>query len=219
MTLTTLFPMTNSGRPSALVRIAAALTFAAVALLFALALFSWIVNAADTGLSVRPLLSADGLRWFFGSFTSNQANSLVVWALLLSVSLGAAGSSGMWSALLSAFRRERLPYRSKVALLTSVGVAAAMLFVYCLMAFLPHAVLLSVTGGLFPSPFSAGLVPAVSFALTAAAIVYGLQSGTLASFYGVFRILTCGPAAAAPLVPLFIAAAALWSSLRFVFGF
>lgn len=211
--------MTNSSRPSTFTRIAAAFTFSAVALLFALALFSWIVNVADTGLNVRSLLSTDGLRWFFGTFTYNQGTSLVVWVLMLSVSLGAVSSSGMWRALLSAFKRERLLYRSKVALLTSAGIAVVLLLVYCLMAFLPHAVLLGITGDLFPSPFSAGLVPAVSFALIAAAIVYGLQNGTLASFYDVFLILTCGPVAAAPLIPLCIAATALWCSLRFVFGF
>jgi len=218
LTPTTLRPMTNSRKPSTLVRLAAALTFAATALLLVLVLFSWIATAADTGLKVRSLLSADGLRWLFGAFTYNLGTGLIVWILLLSVSLGAVRTSGLWGVALSALRHRRLPYRSKVALLSSAGMAAVLLTVYCLMALLPHAVLLSVTGGLFPSPFSAGLVPAVSFVLAAAAIAYGLQSGTLASFYDVFRALTAGPAAAAPLIPLYISAAALWSSLCYVLG-
>lgn len=204
--------------PKPYIHIIAILTFTSMALLAALVLFSWIANITSMELNVRSLLSVDGLRWFFGAFTAGLRSSLLVWGLLLAVGIGAVRASGLSSAVLSLVRRTPQPYRSRVALFTALGLAAAMLVVYCLMALLPHAVLLSITGGLVDSPFSAGLVPSLSFVLTAASVVYGLQSGELDTADDVFRSLTYGVVVAAPLIPLYITAMSLFNTVCYVFN-
>lgn len=200
------------------IRLIAILTFTAMALLVALVLFSWIASITSMELNVRSLLSADGLRWLFGSFTEGLCTTLLVWGLLLSVGLGAVRASGLHSAVLSVLRRQPLLYRARVALWTALGIAAVIFVVYGLMAFVPHAVLLSITGELLNSPFSAGLLPVVSLVLVVASVVFGLQSGKLDTAEDVFLCLSYGPVAIAPLIPLYIAATTLWNSVCYVFS-
>ena len=42
-----------------------------------LILVSWLITAAMPELFVRSLLSSEGIRWFFGQFTSNIGTSSV----------------------------------------------------------------------------------------------------------------------------------------------
>lgn len=200
-----------------LTRIAARLTLASLLLLAALILFSWIVNATGTDLDVRSLLSTDGIRWFFGSFSADLATKPLIWVMLISVGGGAFCSSGMRKTLLEMIKLKPLQYRSRIALITAVTIALALLTAYCLMAFLPHAVLLSITGGLWQSPFSAGLIPTIAFILTSVSVIFGLQSGTLKNIDDIFFSLLNGPQSVAPLIPLYITLMALWRSCCFVF--
>jgi len=202
-----------------LTRIAARLTLASMLLLVALILFSWIVNATDTGLNVRSLLSADGVRWFFGTFSADLAIKPLIWLILISVAIGAAYSSGLWRTTLAAIRLKPIQYRARIALIAATAIGAVLLVAYGFLAFLPHAVLLSVTGNLWPSPFSASLIPSAAFILTSVSIIYGLQSGTLNDIDEAFRSLIQGPQVTAPLFPLYITIMALWRSVCFAFYF
>ena len=76
-------------------------TYTAVGLLLAevlLILVSWLLSATMTE-GVRSLLSTEGIRWFFGQFTSMQASPWLVWLLLLSVAWGSVSGSGLIASL------------------------------------------------------------------------------------------------------------------------
>lgn len=210
--------MTTKPRNTLTVSLAARLTLLLTFIQTVLALLSWIANTVDAGVSVRSLLAADGVRWFFNTFTANVTSAPLAWLVLLSIAWGAVRASGLHSALSSRKAFRTLSYRSRHALASAFAVVLLMLLCVILLAFIPHALLLSVTGGLFPSPFFNSLVPAAAFIMTSSSIVYGLQSGKLTSLNDVFRCLYYGLHIGAPLFPLYIMAIELYHSVRFVFG-
>ena len=77
-----------------------------------LVLVSWLQTAAMPETFPRTLLNAEGIRWFFGRFTENLMQPMLVWLLLLCISLGALYRSG----LLHFNGRE---YRQRVAMRVS----------------------------------------------------------------------------------------------------
>lgn len=210
--------MTNKHRKIFSIDFAARLTFAGGFAQVLLILLSWIVSTVDVGLSVRSLLSAEGIRWFFGTFAANVGSTPLVWLVLLSVAWGTVHKSGLHSALRSRKDSLTLNYRSRHALWSAAAVALVMLLCVILLTFVPHALLLGVTGGLWPSPAAESLVPVVAFIITSSATVYGLQSGNLTTLSDVFRCLYTGLRLVAPLFPLYIMYVELICSLRFVFG-
>ena len=86
-----------------------------------------------------------------------------------------------------------------------------------LMIAVPHAVLLSATGSLFPSPFSAGFVPVIALGTTLAAMAYGITSGRLASLTDIYNSLLLGIRSFAPLVLFYILIAQIYHTMIFVF--
>ena len=95
--------------------------------------------------------------------------------------------------------------------------AAIYVGIVLLMTVVPHAVLLSADGSLWPSPFSSSLVPLVSFGIMAAALIYGTVSGSFLTLADVFQALVRGLQKSAPLLLLYILAAQLYFSLCFTF--
>ncbi len=84
-------------------------------------------------------------------------------------------------------------------------------------AFIPHAALLSVTGELFPSSFSICLIPIVAFCVAMISITFGLLTATMRSTAEVFLSLCRGLTDATPLIVLHVLIAELYFSLRYVF--
>ena len=178
-----------------------------------LVLASWLLSATMAG-NVRSLLSSEGVRWFFGSFSSMLASPWLVWLILLAMAYGCLRQSGM---LQIGLPLSSLHYRQRVALRTAI--ALMVLYVAAVMALtlVPHAVLLSATGRLFPSPFSRAIVPIVSFGCLLMSVAYGWASGRFRSLTGVISSMSAGVASAAPLFILYIVFVQLYESLRFVF--
>ena len=138
------------------------LTLTAVALgvsQVALILLSWIISAVAPGISMRSLLSSGGIRWFLGHFVDNMLTPLLAWILLLALLWGALNKSGIMALL--PFRRHRptLTYRQRMAIRFVLLELCMFLLAIALLTLLPHAILLSVTGSLFPSSFSQAIVP------------------------------------------------------------
>ena len=79
-----------------------------------------------------------------------------------------------------------------------------------------YAVLLSASGLLWPSPFSASLVPIVAFGVLMAAIIHGVIAGSFQSLADVYGALVYGLRQCAPLLPLYILLVQFLESLRFV---
>ena len=87
-----------------------------------------------------------------------------------------------------------------------------------LLTAIPHAVLLSVTGELFPSSFSSGLIPMLCLLVTIMSISYGLVSGSLRGFYDIWNSITTGSNYLPPVCFVYILLLQLVSSLSYVLG-
>ena len=61
----------------------------------ALVLVSWLITAAMPDVFPRSLLSPEGIRWFFGTFTANLQSPWLVWLLLISIAWGTLRASGL----------------------------------------------------------------------------------------------------------------------------
>ena len=179
-----------------------------------LVLLSWILSATMTE-HVHSLLSSEGIRWFFGSFSAMLASPWLVWLLLLAMAGGCLWQSGILSPLTS--HLSPLSYRHRMAFRTTVVIVGLYVVAILALTVVPHAVLLSATGQLFPSPFSRALVPIVSFGVLLASAVYGWTSGRFDSFADVIASLAYGIQQAAPLFILYVVAVQFYASLRFVF--
>lgn len=179
----------------------------------ALVLLSWLLSATMTP-GVRSLLSSEGLRWFFGSFVTTMQKPLLVWLLLLSMAYGVMTQSGLLNIFVpksnTVFKQQIYRF-TFVILLLYIGVIL-------LLTVIPHAVLLSATGSLWPSPFSRALVPIVAFGFILISIMHGVLSRTFTSVQQVCEGLTWGIAQGAPLLLLYVLAVQLFDSLRFVFS-
>ena len=184
-----------------------------------LVLLSWLLSAAMTE-GVRSMLSGVGVRWFFDSFVDVLASPWLVWLLLLAMAGGSLWESRLLHvAVRRPAKSNAAPnYRQRVALLTVV--AFLLLYVAAIVALtaIPHAVLLSATGRLFPSAFSRALVPVVAFGVAVAGMVFGLMSGRFQTVADAVASLSNGVSRCAPLFLLYILAAQLLASLHFVFG-
>lgn len=175
-----------------------------------LMLLSWILSAAMPMSGVRSMLSGEGIRWFLGHFAHELATPLLVWLLLLAMAYGSICRCGIFE--------DRSSYRSRRALWLSALYLIIYIGVVVLMVVMPHAVLLSATGDLWPSPFSASLVPVTAFGLLSAGVIYGVVAGTFLSFSDVYNALLHGIRQSAPLLLFYVLAAQLYCSLRFVFS-
>lgn len=174
-----------------------------------LILLSWILSAMRVD-GVRSMLSGKGVRWFFGNFASMVASPWLAWLLLLLVALGCLQKSGL-------IRQPHTSYRDRMALrLTFVFLVLYVGVCFSLTA-VPHAVLLSSTGSLFPSPFSRSIIPILSFGIILVSVSFGLVSGRFQTLADVLDALSFGCRKGAPLFIFYILLIQLYESLRFVF--
>lgn len=184
-----------------------------------LVLTSWLLSATMTG-GVRSLLSSEGVRWFFGSFTTMLASPILVSLLLLSMAGGCLWQSGIIRKIpnrKTENHKSTVTYRERVALRSVVALTLLYVAIIVMLTAIPHAMLLSATGRLFPSPFSHALVPIVAFGVITVSSIYGIVSGRFASLADTVSSLSFGIAKAAPLFLIYILAIQFYESLRFVF--
>ncbi len=174
-----------------------------------LVLVSWLLSATMKG-GVRSLLSSEGVRWFFGSFTDMVASPWLVWLLVVAMAGGCLWRSGL-------LHRSQSGYRERMAFRTALAFLVLYVGVILMLTIVPHAVLLSATGQLFPSPFSRALVPILSFGLLLLSTVYGWASGRFTTFSDVIDSMAYGISQVAPLFVLYILLVQFCDSLRFVF--
>ena len=188
-----------------------------VALTLALAetvvvLLSWLLSAAFPATGLRSLLSSEGLRWFFGHYADMMATPLLVWLLLLAMAGGCLRQSG----LLEVHRP--LSHRQQRGLWAAGLTMAVCLLVMLLLTLVPHAVLLSAVGGLFPSAFSASLIPSTAFTLLLVSLTYGLMSGSYRTLQSAYDSLLYGIRAASSVLLFYILLIQFYYSLLFFLG-
>ncbi len=194
----------------------------------ALILLSWLITAAFPELPIRSLLSSEGVRWFFGSFTANQLTPLLAWFITAAMAVGACVRSRLWAAFCTKMSgllhrrdstdgRQGLHYRERIGLRLALAEFMVYVVIMLLLTVVPHAILLSVTGELFPSAFSSNLIPSLSFVLIVMSLSYGVASGTVDSVARMHRVLVGGLEAGARIVPAYVIGVQLYMSLLYVF--
>jgi aminobenzoyl-glutamate transport protein len=175
-------------------------------------LLSWILNAAGVTM-VRSLLSAQGIKWFMGSFVDNISSPLLVWLLLLSIAYGALRYSG----LISVFTKDGNASRRTFALRVVIAEICVFVIVLLLLSVAPHALLLNAMGELFPSSsFSRCLVPYIAFCVCFISVSYGSLSGRYDDVADIFRSLTVGIEQSSHLLFLYILVAQLYFSVCYM---
>lgn len=177
-----------------------------------LMLVSWIYSAAYPASGVRSLLAAEGIRWFCAHFADIVATPLLSWLLLGSMAFGALRQSHM----LSPQATRGASYRRGRALMLTFFVLLAYAAVIVLLAFVPHAILLSATGNLWPSPFSASLVPLLCFGVVLLSSVYGIMAGHFEHVGDVYHALLYGISSGAPLLLFYVLVIQIYDSLCYV---
>lgn len=195
-------------------RLALALLLAEVLLL----LLSWLLSAMPTA-EVRSLLTGEGLRWLLGRMSGSLSTPILVWIVLLGMAWGCLRQSG----LLASFSRSsssagsRSSSRDRIALFSVLVLLVFYAFVLMSLTAMPHAILLSATGELFPSPFSASIVPVIAFGITLCAVVYGVVSGRFNTLGEVYQSLVLGLRSVAPVLLFYILIMQIYFTVSFAF--
>lgn len=184
-----------------------------------MAVGSWIFAALNPESGIHSMLSSEGIRWAFGGFIRQMQSSVLVWLLLAGMAWGALRVSRFCHDLGSLWSRRNgaLRYRQRVALRFSIVTVLVYIAVISFFSFVPHAILLSVTGELFPSAFSEALVPILCFGVILLSVEYGVMSDTFPDVPSVFDALVGGIRSIAPLLILYLLATHVYYVVRYIF--
>lgn len=184
-------------------------------------LLSWIITAAFPDLSMRSLLSGEGIRWFFAHFIENLSSKYLVWLLLGTIAFGTLKSSGLFTVIHLLFHKEfkmgTLHYRERIAIRTICIELLLFIVIILLLTILPKAVLISVTGDIFPSSFSQGFIAIIAFIVVVCGLTYGTLVGKFKTLNQGYQALASGFSTCAWIFPLYILICELIHSLAFVF--
>ena len=179
-----------------------------------LVIVSWLLSALRLE-GVRSLLSSEGIRWFVGGFSNIVASPLLAWLLLILIACGSIQQSGVTSLFNI---KGSVSFRDRLALRVASVFIILYAIVICMLTIMPHAILLSVKGSLFPSAFSRSILPIICFGVTLFSIVFAMMSGHKKTGEDIIDILSYGIRQGASLVIIYIFAIQFYASLRFVFG-
>ena len=144
-----------------------------------------------------------------------MASPLLVYIILLTLTVNVFVNSG----LIELFsQNHKINMQKRFALNVVLVELCTFIVLIVLLTAIPHAVLLSVTGELFPSSFSSGLIPMLCLLVTIMSISYGLVSGSLRGFYDIWNSITTGSNYLPPVCFVYILLLQLVSSLSYVLG-
>jgi aminobenzoyl-glutamate transport protein len=178
-------------------------------------LLSWLIVAAMPDTSMRSLLSTEGIRWFFGSFVNNISTPPLAWLVLVAMAIGAVEGSMIVKVWLKG--RKSWTYRQTFAFRIVLVLAFIFLIFVALVAFIPHAPLLSATGSLAHSPFAHSLIPILAGVVIIASTIFGLLTGFMRSVEDVVSALAKGIGRCSWLILCYIFASELFFSIAYVF--
>ena len=179
-----------------------------------LVILSWLLSAMRVE-GIRSLLSSEGIRWFFSSFNDLIASPVLVWLLVLMCALGCLQKSRVTTIFSG---KKSINFRDRLALYVALAFLLIYVVIILLLTLMPHAILLSATGHLFPSAFSRSLVPIIAFGISIFSVAFGLMSGVMRNLSDILQALSFGIAKGSPLLVFYLFAVQLVGCLRFVFG-
>lgn len=175
-----------------------------------LVLLSWLITAAMPEAFPRTMLSPEGIRWFFGSFTENMESPWLVGLLLICIAWGTLQTSGL-------LHFDRTIYRHRNALRLVLIELVLFVAVILLLTVVPHAILLNVMGGIEASSFSRSILPYICFAIIVMSLSFGAVSNRLQGIEAMGESLSEGIRMAAPYFVIYILANQLYSSIEYLF--
>lgn len=179
-----------------------------------LVILSWLLSAMRVE-GVRSLLSSEGIRWFFSSFNDLIASPVLVGLLLILCALGCLQKSRVTIVFREA---KAINFRDRLALYVALVFLLIYVVIIILLTLMPHAILLSATGHLFPSAFSRSLLPIIAFGICIFSVAFGTMAGVMRNLTDILQALSFGIAKGAPLIVFYLFAVQLVGCLRFVFG-
>ena len=171
-------------------------------------LVSWLLAAAIPASGVRSLLSSEGMRWFLGRFSDVLGTPSLLCLLLLLMAYGSLKECGIL--------HFKASYRQSRALIIMLLLLVVYIGGIVLLVMVPHAVLLSATGLLWPSPFSAAIVPLFAFGVTFICTVYGYVAGSFSKMSDVYQSLLDGVRDGAPFLLFYVLLGQLYYSFLFI---
>lgn len=175
-----------------------------------LAVISWLYAALSPSSGIHSLLTSEGVRWLFGGYVSRMlSHDMLIWLIYAGMSYGILSGCGVLS-------YNSVSYRSRVALRFAACVLIAYFCVMSLLAFVPHAILLSATGHLIPSPFSQSLIVLLSIGVIIFSLVYGVMSGRYPDVLSVFESLVNGVRLTSPWLIVYLLAAHLYDVVMYI---
>ena len=175
---------------------------------------SWIFKAVNPELPLRSLLSAEGIRWMVGSIGDNLAGRGLVWLLLGSMAFGSVKFCG----ILDVPRKwKAMSFWDRFGVMVALAELLVIVVLTLLLTVLPHAVLLGVTGNLYPSSFSKSLFFIVCLSVCFISVSFGVVSSRLRSLEEVCDCLVAGISYTLPLWLIYVLAIELYVSLQFMF--
>ena len=175
-----------------------------------LVILSWLLSAMRVE-GVRSLLSSEGIRWFFSSFSDLVASPVLVCLLVLMCALGCLQKSRVTTIFSG---KKSINFRDRLALYVALAFLLIYVVIILLLTLMPHAILLSATGHLFPSAFSRSLVPIIAFGISIFSVAFGLMSGVMRNLSDILQALSFGIAKGAPLLVFYLFAVQLVGCLR-----
>ena len=183
---------------------------------------SWLVTAAFPDVNINSLLSGRGFRWFVGQFTNNLKTDMLVWLLLFSIAWGVYKTSGLHDILCKLVCRKNkfsdFRYRERVGIRLALFDFVFFIALSIIFTMLPESPLLSVTGSLFPSSFSLGLIPALSSIVIVSSLSYGVACGNLKTLSEAYDSISSGLIFCSKLFPMYILVVQLFYMIAYVFN-
>lgn len=183
----------------------------------ALILLSWILSSAFPYSNIRSMLNGEGIRWFFGNFTSNLNKDILVWMILSSIAYGVFMKSGLSALMRKSLILKACTFRERMAFLVFVVEVLLILSVMLLLTTLPQAILLSSTGNLIPSCFSNSLVAVVVFTIFVTSLTTGFITRRITTLVNAVECMIDGTRIFSPLILLYVFSNQLYYSFCYTF--
>ena len=180
----------------------------------ALVLGSWMASVLFPELAIRSMFVGESVRWFWSSLADNMSSTLLVWLLLSGAMVELFVGGGLLRAITS--YRQTTDYE-RMALMVVAWELVAMAIVLFLLAFVPHAVLLSALGTITPDSYIDSFVIMAMVGVSIMSLTYGMVTGRYPTFVDAFGAAATGVATTAPLVIVYLLAAELYSSVVWMF--
>lgn len=163
------------------------------------------------------MLNGEGIRWFFGSFTSNLNKDILVWMILSSIAYGVFMKSGLSALMRKSLILKACTFRERMAFLVFLVEVLLILSVMLLLTTLPQAILLSSTGNLIPSCFSNSLVAVVIFTIFVTSLTTGFITRRITTLVNAVECMIDGMRIFSPLILLYVFSNQLYYSFCYTF--